>query len=134
MDINQITNSIFELDNRIRYVAILNHNYILRASRMRAGLTSLTPRQTDREFMSLSPTIMIGAAERLQPYCGPIRRLTVRYEKVVLVFYRTTAHLIVLSLEPQADSALIDKIGDAVKKLELSSLVEEGAEEKEDKH
>lgn len=133
MDINQITNSIFELDERIRYVAILNHNYILRASRMRTGLTSLTPRRTDREFMSLSPTIMMGAAERLQPYCGLIRRVTVRYEKVVLVFYRTAAHLIVLSLETQADPALIDKIGDAVRKLELSSLVEEGAEGKEDK-
>jgi hypothetical protein len=36
------------------------------------------------------------------------------------VFYRTAAHLVVLSLDAQAEQALLDKIGHSVRKLELA--------------
>ncbi len=52
--------------------------------------------------------------------CGAIRRVTVRYDKVVLVHYRTAVHLVILSLEPQIDQALLDKIGNSVRRLELA--------------
>lgn len=120
-DLKELTENIFKLDRRIRYLAILNHHYDLLESRMREGVPSLTPAQTDRDFMTLAAPLMVGAAEKLRPFCGAIKRVSVRYDKVLLVFYWTTAHLVILSLEPQAEQALLDEIGKSVRKLELSS-------------
>ena len=120
MDIKEISENIFKLDQRIRYVAILNHQYDLLESSMREGVASLTPAQTDRHFMTIAAPVMVDAAEKLKPFCGNIRRVIVRYDRVLLVFYRTAAHLVILSLEPDTDQALLDKIGNSVRKLELT--------------
>lgn len=129
LDIKEITENIFKLDRRVRYVAILNHHYDLLESRMREGIPSLTPAQTDRDFMTMASPIMVDAAGRLQPFCGAIRRISVRYDKVLLVFYRTAAHLVILSMEPQVEQALLDKVGDSVRKLELGTAEEETSTE-----
>jgi len=125
VDIKAVTENIFKLDNKIRYVAILNPRYDLLESRMRDGVSSLTPAQTDRDFMKMAAPLMIDSAEKLRPFCGAMRRLTVRYDKVFLALYRTAAHLIIISLEPQVDQALLDQIGDAVRKLELAVAEDE---------
>jgi len=129
LDIKEVTDSIFKLDKRIRYIAILNHHYDLLESRMREGLASLTPAQTDRDFMTIAAPLMIDASEKLEPFCGSVRRLILRYDRVLLVFYRTAAHLVVLSLEPDVEQALLDEIGGSVRKLELASA--EASEEEE---
>ncbi|MGD0688992.1 MAG: hypothetical protein ABSA50_04400 [Candidatus Bathyarchaeia archaeon] len=121
IDNKEITENIFKLDKRIRYIAILNHQYDLLESRMRGGVSSLTPAQTDRDFMTIATPLIVDAAEKLRPFCGSIRRVTVRYDKVALVFYRTAAHLVVLSLESGVEQALLDKIGASVRKLEFAS-------------
>ena len=123
-----IADTIFELDKRIRYVAILNHQYDLLESKMREGITSLTPAQADREFMTIAAPVMVGAAEKLKPFCGTIRRVAVRYDRVLLVFYRTLVNLVILSLEPSVDEVLLDKIGNSVRQLEF---VDEDIEEEE---
>jgi hypothetical protein len=121
IDNKEITESIFKLDKRIRYVAILNHQYDLLESRMRGGVSSLTPAQTDLDFMKIATPLIVDAAEKLRPFCGSIRRITVRYDKVALVFYRTAAHLVVLSLESGVEQPLLDEIGASVRKLELAT-------------
>jgi hypothetical protein len=88
---------------------------------MREGVASLTPAQTDRHFMTIAAPLRVDSAEKLRPFCGSVRRVTVRYDKVALVFYRTAAHLVVLSLEPGVEQALLDEIGTSVRKLELAS-------------
>ena len=97
---------------------------------MREGVPSLTPTQTDRDFMTIAAPLMVDAADKLRPFCGAIRRVSVRYDKVLLVFYRTAAHLVILSLVPQVEQALLDEIGNSVRKLELTSPEEETPEEK----
>jgi len=128
LDIKEVTENIFKLDKRIRYVAILNHKYDLLESRMREGVSSLTPAQTDRDFMSMAAPLMIDSAEKLRPFCGAMKRLTVRYDKVFLALYRTAVHLLILSLEPQIDQALLDEIGNSVRKLELAAEKDEQSE------
>jgi hypothetical protein len=44
---------------------------------------------------------------------------------VFLALYRTAAHLLIISLDPKVDQALLDQIGDAVRKLELVVADEE---------
>jgi hypothetical protein len=91
---------------------------------MREGVVSLTPSQTDRHFMTFAAPLIIDAAEKLKAFCGNTRCVTVRYDKVMLVLYRTAAHLVMLSLEPQVDQVLLDEIGDAVRKLEFTTTDE----------
>jgi len=125
VDIKEVTENIFRLDKRIRYVAILNPRYDLLESKMKEGVSSLTPAQTDRDFMKMAAPLMIDTAEKLRPFCGAMRRLTVRYDKVFLAMYRTALHMLILSLEPQVDQALLDEIGNAVRKLELAAAEDE---------
>ena len=129
LDIKDVTEQIFKLDERIRYVAILNLQYDLLESKMRQGVESLTPAQTDRNFMEVATPLMVDSAGRLKPFCGAIRRITVLYDKVLLTLYRTAIHLVVLSLEPDVDQALLDKIGGAVRKLELSDAKDEDTDD-----
>jgi hypothetical protein len=70
--------------------------------------------------MTIAAPLMVDAAEKLKPFCGNIRRVIVQYDRVLLVFYRTTAYLVILSLEPNADQTLLDTIGNSVRKLELT--------------
>jgi hypothetical protein len=119
------TENIFKLDKRIRYVVILNPRYDLLESKMREGFSSLIPAQTDRDFIGMAAPLMIDSAEKLRSFCGAMRRLTVRYDKVFLALYRTAAHLLILSLEPQVDQALLDEIGNSVRKLELAVAEDE---------
>ena len=128
LDIKDVTEQIFKLDERIRYVAILNLQYDLLESKMRKGVESLTPAQTDRDFIKVATPLMVDSAGKLKPFCGAMRRITVLYDNVLLTFYRTAVHLVVLSMEPGADQALLDKIGGAVRKLELSDAKDEDAE------
>ena len=123
-----MTEQIFRLDDRIRYVAILNLQYDLLASKMRKGVESLTPERTDRDFMEVATPLMVDSAGKLKPFCGGMKRITVLYDKVLLTLYRTAVHLVVLSMEPSVDQALLDKIGGAVRKLELSDAKDEDAE------
>jgi len=125
LDIKEVTENIFKLDNRIRYVAILNPRYDLLESRMREGVSSLTPAQTDRDFMKMAAPLMIDSAEKLRPFCGGMRRLTIRYDKVFIAMYRTTLHLLILSLETNVEQELLDQIGNAVRKLELDIAKDE---------
>ena len=120
LDVKGVTENIFKLDDRIRYVAILNRKYDLLESKMRDGVSSLTPEQTDRDFVKMAAPLMIDSAEKLRPFCGGVRRLTVRYDKVFLAMYRTALHLLILSLETSVDQALLDEIGNAVRKQELA--------------
>jgi hypothetical protein len=75
--------------------------------------------------MKVAAPLIIDSAETLRPFCGEMRRLTVRYDKVFLAMYRTTVHLLILSLEPEVDQALLDEIGNAVRKLELAVAEDE---------
>ena len=128
LDIKDVTEQIFRLDDRIRYVAILNLQYDLLESKMRKGVESLTPERTDRDFMEVATPLMVDSAGKLKPFCGGMKRITVLYDKVLLTLYRTAVHLVVLSMEPGVDQALLDKIGGAVRKLELSDAKDEDAE------
>lgn len=51
---------IFNLDPAIRYVGIVDLDYHVILSRMRPGLSSLTPTEADWNFISMVPKVMGG--------------------------------------------------------------------------
>ncbi len=75
--------------------------------------------------MTIAALLMLYAAEKLKPFCGTIRRVTVKHDRILVAFNRTAGHLIILSLGPNVDKALLDEIGSSVRKLELVGEEEE---------
>jgi len=117
LDINWIVESVFKIDKKIRYVGIVDREFRLIQSRMRVGIKSITSDQTDRDFISIVPPVIVNGLEKLQPTCGKLSGLTVRYEGVVLSLYPIAQYVVVISFEPDTETPFLDKIGDSVRKI-----------------
>lgn len=105
---------IFDLDSRIRYVGITDLEYHVVVSKMRSGVSSLTPPELDWIFISMTPKMMVDSAQRLEDNCGPLQIMTVRYRKVVLTIYRSTRHLVILSFDPTVETPFTNKLAPAL--------------------
>jgi hypothetical protein len=62
--------------------------YRVLASEQREGVTSLTPEETERNFISIVPQIIVESVEKLSPFLGPVEGITAHYQKGLLVFCR----------------------------------------------
>jgi len=102
MDPTQIVDTIFSVDKNIRYVGVVGPGpaYIIKESRMREGVKSLTPERKDREFIQVIPEIILGVAEKLEDDLGAIRYSLLCFQKLTLMLFRTREYVIVVSLEP----------------------------------
>jgi len=87
-------------DSRIRYVAVVDRQFNVLVSQMREGVASLTSEGSDRNFVQLMPPIILDAVEKLAPLLGTVESVTVRYEKVLLVFFSKGNYVVVLSFNP----------------------------------
>jgi hypothetical protein len=103
---------LFALDNRVRYVAVLDRNHKLIESRMRSSVHSLTPETYDRKFMGSVPPLVFDTLSQLEEQCGPISHMTVQYEKVDFVFFRINNQVLVVSLEPGPVEPFLRKLRD----------------------
>ena len=97
MDANKFAEEAFRMDSRIRYVGIVDRQFNVLVSRMREGVASITPEEDDRHFVQLIPPILLDAVEKLTPLLGIVESVTVRYEKVLLVFFTKGNYVVVLS-------------------------------------
>ena len=88
---------IFQIDERIRYVGIVDLGYHVMASEMRSGISSLTSKELDRDFVSMVALTMVDGAKRLENDCGPFKIMTIRYKKLMIAIYRGDHYIIMLS-------------------------------------
>src|SRR5437773_11929295 len=54
----RLIDDLFALDQRVRYVAVLDRNHRLVESRMRTHVASFTPEEYDRKFMGSVPPLV----------------------------------------------------------------------------
>lgn len=101
---------IFEIDERIRYVGIVDMTYRVIASRMRPGISSLTPTELDWNFVSIVPPMMLDSAKRLENDCGPFQIMTIRYRKLMIAIYRGDRYTIMLSFDPSVETPFLRKL------------------------
>ena len=118
MDVEKFADEIFRNEPKIRYVGIIDNTLHVLVSRMREGVQSLTSDDDDRHWLQLVPNILIDCAEKLSPTLGLVESVTIRYEKLFLVFFRLENLTIAISFEPtivrpfmSALSALMVKLG-----------------------
>lgn len=101
---------IFNLDPAVRYVGIVDLDYHVILSKMRPGLSSLTPTEMDWNFLSIVPKLMVDGAQKLENNCGPLRIINIRYRKVMVTVYRGTANIVMLSWDPTVETPFLSKL------------------------
>jgi hypothetical protein len=100
LDAKMFAEEALKKDSRIRYVAVVDRQFNVLVSQMREGVASLTSEGSDRNFVQLMPPIILDAVEKLAPLLGSVESVTVRYEKVLLVFFSKGNYVVVLSFNP----------------------------------
>jgi len=115
MDTDGFIQEMFKADARIRYIAIVNTQYEILASKQREGVPSFTPEETSRNFVSIVPQIIVDAVEKLAPFLGPVGGITAHYEKALVIFYRSENLIVVLSFEAQVETPFYDRLTQSFK-------------------
>ncbi len=117
MGIDELLDSVLVADDRIIAVGIGDSKYSYLGHKIREGVRLSVPNGEAFDNLLLSPAFVLGAAERFEAIFGSISRLSVRMETAVLVFYRLKAYVIGVALQPKTESAVLDIVGEALKRL-----------------
>ena len=107
---DRIADRIFDIDEKIRYVGIVDASYHVIVSRMRSGISSLTSSELDWNFVSIVPRTMVEGALRLEGTCGPLEIMSIRYRKVMLSLYRAGDYIVTVSFEPTVETPFMQKL------------------------
>jgi hypothetical protein len=100
VDADKFVEEVFKKDGRIRYVGIVDREFHVLVSKMREGVQSLTPDESDRNFVQLMPSIILDSVEKLSPLLGDVESVTIRYSKMFLVLFTKSSYVIILSFNP----------------------------------
>jgi hypothetical protein len=115
MNPEKFTEEAFKKDSRIRYVAIVDGEFHIILSKMREDVKSITTEEQDRNFFQLMPPIFVEAAERLQPVLGKLDNVTVRYEKLLLVFFRVQNITVIFSFNPDVSTPFVSSLSETMR-------------------
>ena len=114
MDPEKFVEEAFKKDSRIRYVGIIDNQFHIVLSKMREGVQSITTEEQERNFVQLMPPIIVDAVEKLQPLLGKLDNVTVRYQKVLMVFFRIQNFTVVLSFNPDVSTPFISSLSQTI--------------------
>ena len=118
MNVEKFAEEVFRKDNRIRYVGIVDNEFHILFSKMREGVQSLTTEEQEQNFIQLMPPIIVDAVEKMSPLLGKFDNVTVRYEKVVLVFFRMKNVVVTLSFDPNVMRPFMSSLSESMRMLE----------------
>jgi hypothetical protein len=117
MDVERFADEVSKIDVGIRYVGIVDAQYRVLVSKMRAGIGSLTSARAERDFVSIMPPIIVDAVEKLEPHLGTVESVSIRYEKALLLFQRVNELVLVMSFGPEVVTPFLSRISSETKKL-----------------
>jgi hypothetical protein len=110
LDAKKFAEKALKKDSRIRYVGIVDRQFNVLVSQMREGTASPTAPESDRNFVQLIPPIILDAVDKLEPPLGTVGSVTVRYEKVLLVFFSRGNYVVVLSFNPDVSTPFMSAL------------------------
>jgi hypothetical protein len=125
LDFEKFTEEVFKSDSRVRYLAVIDNQLHVLVSRMREGVRSLTSDADDRQYMQVAPNILIEVAEKLSPTLGRIESVTIRYEKLFMVFFRLENLTLVLTFEPTIIRPFMSALSESMQTLASRYLRED---------
>lgn len=108
MEVEAFIEKILGMDTRISYVAILDRiDRVLKAKVREPSKNS--------KFNLITPSVLMHAVRREVPYCGELTGFVIRYEKIVLAFYRMTDCVVVIGYEPEIDTPILNSLAETLK-------------------
>jgi ribosomal protein S27AE len=113
----KFADEVLKSDVRIRYVGIVDYGLHVLVSKMRGEIRSLTSDEADRNYMQTAPNILIDVAEKLIPALGLVESVTIRYEKLFMVFFRLEGFTIVLTFEPTILRPFMSALSESIQTL-----------------
>ena len=122
LDFEEFASEAFVHEPKLRYVGIVDGSFHILLSRMRDGVQSVTTDEEERNFVQIMPPIIVEAVEKMQPLLGKLDTVTVRYEKVLLVFFRVSGLVVVMSFEPNVTTPFISSLSEFMKTLSSKHL------------
>ena len=117
MDVEKFVEAVFKSDARIRFVGIVDNGLHVLVSKTREGVQNLTSDAADHSYLQIAPNILIETAEKLSPSLGLVESVTIRYEKLFMVFFRLENLTIVLSFEPTIVRPFMSALSDSMQAL-----------------
>lgn len=105
-------------------MGIVDRQFHVLVSKMRPGVPSVTRDDSDRNFVQIIPPIIIDAVEKFSPLLGVVESVTVRYEKVFLVFFAKGDYVIVLSFNPDVQRPFMSGLTEWVQSLASQFLTD----------
>ena len=124
MDVEKFAQEVFRRDGKLRYVGIVDNQFHILLSKMREGVPSVSAEGDDRNFIQLMPPILVDAAEKMQGILGALESVTIRYEKVLLVFFRVKKLVVILSYDPKVTTPFVSALSDLIRMLGTTYLGE----------
>jgi hypothetical protein len=125
LDVEKFVQEAFKRDSRIRYVGVVDNEYHVLISKMREGLQSVTDPEADRNFLQFMPLIIVDTAEKLQRVVGRLESVTMRYDSILLVFFRIKEVVILLAYSPEVTTPFISATSDLMRMLGTTYLGED---------
>jgi hypothetical protein len=110
LELESLSDSIFDLNEAIRYVAVLDSSNCLLESRSKDSGINGIPIERWREFVSFGPLMVLGSMERLEPHSGRLEFLVARYEKHLLAICHLQNHFVVLALDSKTEIQVAESI------------------------
>jgi hypothetical protein len=124
LDVEKFAEEAFRRDERLRYVGIVDNQYHVLLSKMREGVESVSAPEDDRRFIQIMPPILVDAAEKMQVLLGLLESVTIRYEKVLIVFFRVKKLIVILSYDPKVTTPFVSALSDLIRMLGSTYLGE----------
>ncbi len=124
MDVEKFAQEVFRRDGKLRYVGIVDNQFHILLSKMREGVPSVSAEGDDRNFIQIMPPILVDAAEKMQGLLGALESVTIRYEKVLLVFFRVKKLVVILSYDPKVTTPFVSALSDLIRMLGTTYLGE----------
>ncbi len=124
MDVEKFAQEVFRRDGKLRYVGIVDNQFHILLSKMREGVPSVSAEGDDRNFIQIMPPILVDAAEKMQGILGALESVTIRYEKVLLVFFRVKKLVVILSYDPKVTTPFVSALSDLIRMLGTTYLGE----------
>ena len=121
MDVDRFVQEMFKTEPTIRYVAVIE-NFRTVGFKQREGLTLNTPTEIVRNYVSIMPPIMIDSVAKLSTYLGEVEFVSVRYAKVLHVYFRRANFVVVASFDPGISESFSAKITEAFNRLSRQYL------------
>jgi hypothetical protein len=117
LDVDAFIREMLGAESAVRYIAIVDNEYRVLASKQREGSPTYMSEEETRNFASIVPEIIVEAVEKLTPFLGEVGGITAHYEKALVIFYRFEEFIVFMSFETNVKTPFYDEITETFRKL-----------------